>query len=62
MAVQLLVRKDLSLMGNAKTSTIVVSGVNGVGKTTSIGKLEKYLKTIMNQLYLVQRILLKRQQ
>ena len=45
MAVQLLkYEKDLSLMGNAKTSTIVVSGVNGVGKTTSIGKLGKYFK------------------
>ena len=38
MAIQLLkYEKDLSLMGNAKTSTIVDSGVNGVGKTTSIG-------------------------
>jgi fused signal recognition particle receptor len=36
--------KDLSLMGNAKTSVIVVSGVNGVGKTTSIGKLGKFFK------------------
>ena len=36
--------KDLKLMGNSKTSTIVVSGVNGVGKTTSIGKLGKYFK------------------
>ena len=36
--------KDLSLMGNAKTSVIVMSGVNGVGKTTTIGKLGKYFK------------------
>jgi fused signal recognition particle receptor len=36
--------KDLSLMGNAKTSVIVLSGVNGVGKTTTIGKLGKYFK------------------
>ena len=36
--------KDLSRMGNAKTSVIVVSGVNGVGKTTTIGKLGKYFK------------------
>ena len=36
--------KDLSLMGNAKTSVIVVSGVNGAGKTTTIGKLGKYFK------------------
>ena len=45
MAIELLkYEKDLSLMGNAKTSAIVISGVNGVGKTTSIGKLGKYLK------------------
>tara|TARA_Y100001970_G_C14236299_1_gene862004 strand:+ start:730 stop:1644 length:915 start_codon:yes stop_codon:yes gene_type:complete len=36
--------KDLSLMGNSKTTVIVVSGVNGVGKTTSIGKLGKFFK------------------
>ena len=36
--------KDLSLMGNANSSVIVISGVNGVGKTTSIGKLGKYFK------------------
>ncbi len=36
--------KDLSLMGNASSSVIVVSGVNGVGKTTTIGKLGKYFK------------------
>ena len=36
--------KDLSLIGNSKTSVIVVSGVNGVGKTTTIGKLGKYFK------------------
>ena len=45
MAIELLkYEKDLSLMGNSKTSTIIVSGVNGVGKTTSIGKLGKYFK------------------
>ena len=45
MAINLLkYEKDLSLMGNAKTSVIVVSGVNGVGKTTTIGKLGKYFK------------------
>ena len=45
LAIELLkYEKDLSLMGNAKTSTIVVSGVNGVGKTTSIGKLENIKK------------------
>ena len=36
--------KDLTLMGNANSSVIVVSGVNGVGKTTTIGKLGKYFK------------------
>ncbi len=36
--------KDLSLMGNANSSVIVVSGVNGVGKTTTIGKLGKFFK------------------
>ena len=45
MAINLLkYEKDLSLMGNAKSSVIVVSGVNGAGKTTSIGKLGKYFK------------------
>ena len=45
MAINLLkYEKDLSLMGNAKSYVIVVSGVNGAGKTTSIGKLGKYFK------------------
>ena len=45
MAIDLLkYEKDLSLIGDAKTSVIVVSGVNGVGKTTTIGKLGKYFK------------------
>ena len=45
MAINLLkYQKDLSLMGNANTAVIVVSGVNGVGKTTTIGKLGKYFK------------------
>ncbi len=45
MAIELLkYEKDLSLMGNANSSVIVVSGVNGVGKTTTIGKLGKYFK------------------
>ena len=45
MAINLLkYEKDLSLMGNANTSVVVVSGVNGVGKTTTIGKLGKYFK------------------
>jgi len=36
--------KDLSKLGNAKTAVIVISGVNGVGKTTTIGKMGKYFK------------------
>ena len=45
MAIDLLkYEKDLTLMGNANSSVIVVSGVNGVGKTTTIGKLGKYFK------------------
>ena len=45
MAIDLLkYEKDLSLMGNANSAVIVVSGVNGVGKTTTIGKLGKYFK------------------
>ena len=45
MAIELLkYEKDLSLMGNANSSVIVVSGVNGVGKTTTVGKLGKYFK------------------
>ncbi len=45
MAINLLkYQKDLNLMGNANTAVIVVSGVNGVGKTTTIGKLGKYFK------------------
>ena len=45
MAIDLLkYEKDLRLMGNSKTTVIVISGVNGVGKTTTIGKLGKYFK------------------
>ena len=45
MAIDLLkYEKDLSLMGNANSSVMVISGVNGVGKTTTIGKLGKYFK------------------
>ena len=45
MAINLLkYEKDLSLMGNANSAVIVVSGVNGVLKTTTIGKLGKYFK------------------
>ena len=31
-------------MGNSNTAVIVISGVNGVGKTTTIGKIGKYFK------------------
>ena len=36
--------KNLSDFGNNKSTIIVVSGVNGVGKTTTIGKLGKLFK------------------
>ena len=42
MAIDLLkYEKDLSLMGNANSAVIVVSGVNGVGKTTTNWKTRK---------------------
>ena len=45
MAIDLLkYEKDLSKLGNAETAVIVISGVNGVGKTTTIGKIGKYFK------------------
>lgn len=45
MAIDLLkYEKDLDKLGNANTAVIVVSGVNGVGKTTTIGKMGKYFK------------------
>ena len=36
--------KNLNDLGNNKTAVIVVSGVNGVGKTTTIGKIGKFFK------------------
>ena len=36
--------KDLTKLGNSTTAVVVVSGVNGVGKTTTIGKMGKYFK------------------
>ena len=43
MAIDLLkYEKDLTKLGNAHTAVIVVSGVNGVGKTTTIGKIGKF--------------------
>ena len=36
--------KNLSDFGNNKSTIIVISGVNGVGKTTTIGKLGKLFK------------------
>ena len=45
MAIDLLkYEKDLSKLGNAKTAVVILSGVNGVGKTTTIGKIGKYFK------------------
>ncbi|MFL2883362.1 MAG: signal recognition particle-docking protein FtsY [Pelagibacteraceae bacterium] len=45
MAIDLLkYEKDLTKLGNAHTAVIVVSGVNGVGKTTTIGKIGKFFK------------------
>ena len=37
-------QKDLLSLGSNKPTVIVVSGVNGVGKTTTIGKLGKFFK------------------
>ena len=63
MAIELLkYEKDLSLMGNAKTSVIVVSGVNGVGKRLLSENLANILKTIKDQLFLEQQILFEQQQ
>jgi fused signal recognition particle receptor len=45
MAIDLLkYEKDLSKLGGSNTAVIVLSGVNGVGKTTTIGKIGKYFK------------------
>ncbi|MDC0472833.1 signal recognition particle-docking protein FtsY [Pelagibacteraceae bacterium] len=45
MAIDLLkYEKDLSKLGTSSTAVIVISGVNGVGKTTTIGKIGKYFK------------------
>ena len=51
--------KDLSLMGNAKSAVIVVSGVNGVEKLLVSENLESILKIIIDLLFLVLRILLE---
>ncbi|MCX7773984.1 MAG: signal recognition particle-docking protein FtsY, partial [Clostridia bacterium] len=37
--------EDVGLKLNTKPSVIVIIGVNGVGKTTSIGKISHYLKS-----------------
>jgi fused signal recognition particle receptor len=37
-------QRDLLSLGSNKPTVIVVSGVNGVGKTTTIGKLGKFFK------------------
>jgi len=45
MAIDLLkYEKDLSKLGSSKTAVVIVSGVNGVGKTTTIGKMGKFFK------------------
>ena len=36
--------KNLDNLGNNKSAVIVISGVNGVGKTTTIGKIGKFFK------------------
>jgi len=36
--------KNLDNLGNNKPAVIVVSGVNGVGKTTTVGKIGKFFK------------------
>lgn len=40
--------KDLLSLSSSKPTVIVVSGVNGVGKTTTIGKLGKFYKDNKN--------------
>ena len=53
MAIDLLkYEKDLSLMGNAKSSIIVVSGVNGAGKTTSFYMIVGLIKPLSGHIYL----------
>ena len=42
-------------------SVILMIGVNGVGKTTSIGKLASQLKIMERKLYLQQQIRLEQQ-
>ncbi len=42
----ILVEKDNSMKIGTKPSIIIVVGVNGVGKTTSIGKMAHYYKTM----------------
>ena len=51
------IRKRFKFNGKRKTSAIVISGVNGVGKTTSIGKLESILKKTTGQWFLGPRTL-----
>ena len=43
---EILVTKDNSMKINTKPSIIIVVGVNGVGKTTSIGKMAHYYKSM----------------
>ena len=63
MAVQLLkYEKDLSLMGNAKLLQLSFQVLMVLARLQVLVNLESTLKTIIDQLYLVQRILLEQQQ
>ena len=50
---EILVKQDSKMNISTKPSVILVIGVNGVGKTTSIGKLANYYKTRGNKVLLV---------
>lgn len=50
---EILVKQDSKMNIQTKPSVILVIGVNGVGKTTSIGKLANYYKTRENKVLLV---------
>lgn len=50
---EILVKQDSKMDISTKPSVILVIGVNGVGKTTSIGKLANYYKTRGNKVLLV---------
>ena len=50
---EILAKQDSKMDISSKPSVILVIGVNGVGKTTSIGKLANYYKTRGNKVLLV---------